>query len=235
MSKTKTYPGLGSLEAELRGRIDEELDAYASPFGRKMPRFEPEPRVTAEAIVEAVLARRASSAPPPSPSSGYPMMLPSIPPPPLSYGAASWSPPAPPAPRGSFATYAAIVAVITSFAVLFVTATQRSTIPTANAAEAKAPAAPLPTVAPGSCVDRSDDAPKAKPADSAAPTAKTPLLAPRPTQAVAAPRTAQPARTAKAEEPKPEPAPTAAATTANLDQAAKTAQMLREQLGSSLR
>ena len=283
MSSSKSPEALDTLEADLRSRLDEEVRTLEAYRGR----LEREARVDAElARIDAVIALRAGSIPPPAapsyhPPSYHPASLHPASYPPASFHSApppafpSWNPPASlppasvaaPAPASqplpyayqtsrmvTLATISAMLAVIVSLTVLVITAGDRM-VPSANAAERPTMSAPVSAVNAGSCSDKSEPAKKADDAKAsdtsaksepaaaavakaAAPAPKNDLRRPatrtasvRKTEApaaadavalVAAPVAAAPAAA-------PAPAPT------NMDDAARTAQMLREQLGASLK
>lgn len=286
MSSSKSPEALDTLEADLRSRLDEEVRTLEAYRGR----LEREARVDAElARIEAVIARRVGSIPPPASASYPPSHHPasyhpasyhpapsfhSAPPPAMT----SWNPPSsmlPPAVAAAptaqpipyayqtsrmvtLSTVAAMLAVIVSLTVLVITAGDRM-VPSANAAERPTmSAAALANVAnAASCSDKpepakkTDDAnanAKSEPAAAAVAKAVSPVAGsavknnlrrpaaakPAPAApeaaavvAVAAPVAIAPAAAAAA------PAPAPAAT--NMDDAARTAQMLREQLSASLK
>jgi hypothetical protein len=199
------------------------------------------------------------SAPPPAMPSWNP---PSSMLPPAAVAPAPTSQPIPYAYQTSrmvtLATVSAMLAVIVSLTVLVITAGDRM-VPSANAAERPTMSAPANVAANGgSCSDKSDKAEPAKKTDDAksepatatvakavAPAAKNTMMrrtatksapaskteAPAAAEPVAVAPVAAPALLAAAPAPAPAPAPAAT----NMDDAARTAQMLREQLGASLK
>ncbi|MDB5217906.1 MAG: hypothetical protein JWO86_5833 [Myxococcaceae bacterium] len=291
MSSSKSPEALDTLEADLRSRLDEEVRTLEAYRGR----LEREARVDAElARIDAVIARRVGSMPPPSmpsyhPASYHPASYhPASYPPPASFHSApppampSWNPPSSmlppaavaPAPTSqpipyayqtsrmvTLATVSAMLAVIVSLTVLVITAGDRM-VPSANAAERPTMSASAPAnvaVNGGSCSDKSDKSDKAEPAKktddaksepatatvakAVAPAAKNTMMRrtatkSAPASKTEAPAAAEPVAVAPAAAPAlvaaaPAPAPAPAAT--NMDDAARTAQMLREQLGASLK
>jgi hypothetical protein len=264
MSSSKSPEALETLEADLRSRLDEEVRTLEAYRGR----LEREARVDAElARIDAVIARRIGSIPPPAapsyhPASYHPASFHSAPVPAMP----SWNPPSSLLPPASIApaptsqplpyayqtsrmvtlsTISAMLAVIVSLTVLIITAGDRI-IPSANAAERPTTSAPVSAVTGGSCSDKSDKSESAKKTDEAKTTTASAKSEPAP---AAVAKTVAPASKSNVRRPatksaspsKPEApaaadaAPAAAPAPTNMDDAARTAQMLREQLGASLK
>jgi ribonuclease E len=274
MSSSKSPEALETLEADLRSRLDEEVRTLEAYRGR----LEREARVDAElARIDAVIARRIGSIPPPAapsyhpasyhPASYHPASFHSAPVPAMP----SWNPPSSLLPPASIApaptsqplpyayqtsrmvtlsTISAMLAVIVSLTVLIITAGDRI-IPTANAAERPTMSAPVNAASGGSCSDKSDKSEPAKKADEAktttapaksepAPAAVAKTVAPASKSSARRPATksaspSKPEAPAAAVEAAPAAAPAPAPAPTNMDDAARTAQMLREQLGASLK
>ncbi len=246
----------GRLERE--ARVDAELaridDAIARRIGSIPPPAAPSYRPASYAPASLL-----SSPPPAFPSWNPPTSVL----PPASVAPAPVSQPLPYAYQTSrmvtLATISAMLAVVVSLTVLVISAGDRF-VPTASAAErpmmsvvaaAPAPAAPA---AGASCSDKSDANAKkieeAKPSATPEPAVVAKPLGPvAPVERVAAPvnvvrrsasrssvasKPAAPSPAAEAAAPAAA-APAAAPAATNMDDAARTAQMLREQLGASLK
>ena len=243
----------GRLERE--ARVDAELaridDAIARRIGSIPPPAAPSYRPASYAPASLL-----SSPPPAFPSWNPPTSVL----PPASVAPAPVSQPLPYAYQTSrmvtLATISAMLAVVVSLTVLVISAGDRF-VPTASAAErpmmSVVAAAPAPAAG-GSCSDKLDANAKkieeAKPSATPEPAVVAKPLGPvAPVERVAAPvnvvrrsasrssvasKPAAPSPAAEAAAPAAA-APAAAPAATNMDDAARTAQMLREQLGASLK
>lgn len=232
--KPEPFVSLSSLESDLRGRIEGEVrelegrrarlerDARAADeFVRRVSSMMPGPSGAAVALFPSLAGVRSGALAP----------EPAIAPAP-AHAAAALRAPRP----NALAGVAAVLAVMLSFAALFLSTGHRAEIASASAAELMPPPRPLPAT---TCAGVAEaPAPVGSAASSSArapsPVPLQPLAVSRPAPAKMASGALRMRTTADAAPKVATPASPAADAGSKLEEAARTAAMLREQLSATL-